>query len=238
MFYVSYSDAAPADSRAVASGKAGAPQTLANGNRKATGTIAVGTNPANNDTLTVNGVVITFKTSGATGNQIDIGGTAALTAAAIESFLTASTNPLLTVATYSVDTTTVTVTYKTVGAGGNAFTLATSVPAKITVAATLTTGASCPDISLKTRTTIISTTTGGNMDFTLPDGTLEDQEKIIYFKTKTSSSSAVINGTLATYSSGESTATKVTLGASTAYVVLRWLNGKWRNMYNAGATYS
>lgn len=239
MYYVETSDAAPGFARGAAVGLAGRPQTLANGNRKATGTIVITTNPAADDTVTVNGVTITFKSSGATGNQVNLGGTADLTAAALEAFLTASSNPLLTVATYAVATNTVTVTYKTFGTDGNAFTLATSVPAKITLAtATLTTGAAAADISLNTRTTIVTTVTGGNMEFVLPNGFRDDQEKIIFFKTKGGSSNAVVTGTLATYSSGESAATKVTLGAATAFVALRWMNGKWRNMYNAGATYS
>ena len=50
-------------------------------------------NPAANDTVTLNGCVITFVASGAIGNQVNIRGSAAATAAALYTMLNASTNP-------------------------------------------------------------------------------------------------------------------------------------------------
>ena len=70
----------------------------------AKGTAAFGTNPAVNDTITVNGVVITFVASGATGNQVNIGANAAATALALYTFLSgATTNPSLNIGRYGMD---------------------------------------------------------------------------------------------------------------------------------------
>jgi hypothetical protein len=49
-------------------------------------------NPAASDTLTLNGCVITFVASGATGNQVNIRGSAAATATALYTMLNASSN--------------------------------------------------------------------------------------------------------------------------------------------------
>ncbi len=54
---------------------------------KATGTITVATLPTAMDTVTVNGTVITFVASGATGSQVNIGSDAPTTAANLQLFL-------------------------------------------------------------------------------------------------------------------------------------------------------
>lgn len=92
-------------------------------------TITIVTNPAADDTITINGTVITFKTSGATGNQVNLDSTAALTAAALNTFINANTSTLL--ATSTVSGAVITITHNTPGTD---LTLATSVPAKITFA--------------------------------------------------------------------------------------------------------
>ncbi len=119
---------------------------------RATGTITIGTNPADGDTLTIEGVVITFKTSGATGNQVNLGGTAALTTTALYNFLkgvgvTAGAAPgvdsALTHEFYTNPTSTsigLTYTYAD-GVTGNAVAISTSVAGKITVPANLSGGA-------------------------------------------------------------------------------------------------
>ncbi|HEY5046715.1 MAG TPA: hypothetical protein VII49_01680, partial [Rhizomicrobium sp.] len=72
----------------------------------ARGNVTFGSNPTNGDTVTVNGVAITFVTSGATGNQVNIGGSAAATALALYTFLAAQTaNASLNVARYAMDAT-------------------------------------------------------------------------------------------------------------------------------------
>ncbi len=100
--------------------------SAAQGGVAASGTITVtsGQNAANNDTVTVNGVVVTFKTSGATGNQVNLGADAAATAAALQAFLAASTDAAIAKAEYTVASNVVTATYKVAGTVGNAFTLA------------------------------------------------------------------------------------------------------------------
>lgn len=114
----------------------------AEGGTAATGTITVTTSqvPSNNDTITVNGTVVTFKTSGAVGNQINIAGSDVLNAAAINTFLNASTDANISKAVYTVSSNAVTVTYKVPGTVGNAFTLAKSGTNLAVSAATLTGG--------------------------------------------------------------------------------------------------
>jgi uncharacterized phage protein gp47/JayE len=67
-------------------------------------------NPANLDTIDVNGVTITFVTSSPTGNQVQIGGGANATAANLYAFLAGSVNPDITQALYTVSINIVTVT--------------------------------------------------------------------------------------------------------------------------------
>lgn len=110
------------------------------GGANATGTITVATNPTDGETVTVNGVLITFKTNLTTGNQVKLGVSAAATATALAAFLNASPLAALSVATYVAATTVVTATYDIKTASGNAFTLA-SAQASVTVSgATLTGG--------------------------------------------------------------------------------------------------
>lgn len=82
--------------------------------------------PANNDTLTIQGTAITFKTSGATGNQVDIAGSNAAMATALGAFLNASTDVNLSLMSYLVVGAVVYVIAKVTGTGGNAYTLAKS----------------------------------------------------------------------------------------------------------------
>lgn len=89
------------------------------------------------DTLTLNGVAITFVASGPTGNQVLIGGSAAATAANLQTFLQNSANSLLTVASYSTVGAVLTITYKTVGTGGNAYSMVKSSTAITLSASTL-----------------------------------------------------------------------------------------------------
>jgi hypothetical protein len=94
---------------------------------KATGTIALSGLPLNNDTVTVNGTVVTWKTSGATGNQVNIAGTGALTATALYTFLAASADANIAACTYADNGTgTITVSAKVWGTAGNSITLSES----------------------------------------------------------------------------------------------------------------
>lgn len=99
---------------------------------QASGDIVFVGNPAPGDTITLNGVVWTFVASGTAANTTIIQGTLANTLLFLisgEPGLNISTNPLLTVATYTRTggNTTLHILYDTNGTGGNAYTLAASV---------------------------------------------------------------------------------------------------------------
>jgi len=101
---------------------------------------------ANNDTITINGVVFTAKTSGATGNQFNIGASLTETAANLVAAILASTSALLkqTVLPTS-DGAVVTLVSRIVGVIGNTtatggiFTLAKSA-ANVTITSTFAGG--------------------------------------------------------------------------------------------------
>jgi hypothetical protein len=93
---------------------------------RASGTIAFASQPAADDTITVNGVAITFKASGAAGDQVNIGASKEATAANLLAFLASSANAALKVADYAIFAGVIMITYKVAGADGNAFTLAAS----------------------------------------------------------------------------------------------------------------
>ena len=57
-----------------------------------TSSVTLASNPANNDTVTINGTQVKFVTSGATGNQVNIGASAGATATALETMLNAATD--------------------------------------------------------------------------------------------------------------------------------------------------
>lgn len=95
---------------------------------------------SNNDTLTINTKLITFVTGTPTGSQVLIGSSATNTAANLMAFLLASTDPLLTVMSFSRVGAVVTATYNTVGTGGNAITVSKSSTAISLSGATLTGG--------------------------------------------------------------------------------------------------
>lgn len=111
----------------------------------AVGSITVSALPANNDTLTVNGTAITFKTSGATGNQINIAADINAMAKAIAAFLQTSADTNIDDARYTIDLTNnplvINVTHRTAGTGGNSFTLAKSSSGLAVSGATLSGGA-------------------------------------------------------------------------------------------------
>lgn len=116
----------------------------------ASGTITFSGVPANNDTVTIGGTVVTFVTGTPTGNQVLIGGTAAQTAANLQTFLQASADVNIAKCKYSTTLAVTTVTYASVGTAGNAFTLA-KTSTNITVSgATLTGGVNASTITYAT----------------------------------------------------------------------------------------
>lgn len=78
------------------------------------------------DTLTIDGTAITFVAATPSGNQVLVGPTVAATSANLQTFLAASTDTNIALATYSTASLVTTVTYKLTGTAGNGFTLAKS----------------------------------------------------------------------------------------------------------------
>ena len=83
--------------------------------------------PSDGDTVTLNSIVITFKTTVTGANQCHIGSDLAHTILGLVGIAASSTDTHLTVATYTASATRITITYNSSGAGGNAYTLAASV---------------------------------------------------------------------------------------------------------------
>jgi hypothetical protein len=98
--------------------------------------ITIVSNPASGDTVTINGTTVTFVTSGGTGNQVNIGASAAATATALYTMLNASTNTALEKSQPYTNPSSGVIgfAYQTLG---YVETLSTSIPAKITVATAL-----------------------------------------------------------------------------------------------------
>jgi len=107
---------------------------------RAFGVISFAGQPANGNTITFNGQVITFVNSGATANQSNIGANLNATINNLVGVLNGHASSNINVARYANSGgTQVTIGYKTAGAAGNAYTLA-RVGANITVPATLSNG--------------------------------------------------------------------------------------------------
>lgn len=116
----------------------------------ASGSVTLTGNPANNDTLDVNGTTITFKTASPSGNQVLIGATPNDTANNLIAFLDASSDSNITASEYSLSGLIITVTAAAIGTGGNAITLAKS-GTNITVSgATLSGGVNASSVSFAT----------------------------------------------------------------------------------------
>lgn len=94
---------------------------------QARGEILFNTNPANGDTITINGVLITLVTGTPSGSQVQISGVnAAGTMANLQAFLDATVDPDLLACTYSSSGTLMTVVAVTAGEDGNAISFAKS----------------------------------------------------------------------------------------------------------------
>ena len=107
----------------------------------ASGDITFAVNPSATHTITINGVIWTFVASGATGTQTNIGGSLAATLTQLATDLNASVNAGITPSSYAnTGGTKLTVTYKTVGAAGNAFTIASGNANGVASGATLSGG--------------------------------------------------------------------------------------------------
>jgi hypothetical protein len=123
------------------------------------GTLTMGT-LVNPNTITLNGTVITFVVSGATGTQVNIGATPALTATALYTMLTGSADTQLVKCNYAVNGAVVTVISKTSGTANNTFTLATNSANAVVSGATLSGGIQDPAATV-TPPTVAATATAG-----------------------------------------------------------------------------
>ena len=108
----------------------------------ATGTITGATNLVDGEFLTMNGTQLKFRrTSTAPAyHEIELGNTGALSLLALANYCNSSTETSLNCATYTVSGNVLTITYNTIGAVGNAFTIDTSGLPWTTSGATLTGG--------------------------------------------------------------------------------------------------
>lgn len=93
----------------------------------ATGNITFALNPVAGSTVTLNGTEITFVSSGATTNQVNIGATLAETISNLVFVLKTSLDPNLAKASYVATPTKLMITSRQYGVVGNKFTLAASV---------------------------------------------------------------------------------------------------------------
>lgn len=110
----------------------------------ASGSITLTANPAANNTITVNGTLITFVASSPVGSQVVLGSTAAITLANLLLFLQQSVDTNIQKATYAQGTgLVITVSYQVNGTAGNSFTLA-KVGANITISGAVLSGGTQP----------------------------------------------------------------------------------------------
>lgn len=88
---------------------------------QASGTITLSGQPSNGDTVTIKGTVVTFVTGTPSGNQVQIAGTALLTAAALQAFLAASADSNLAANTYNTIGLITTITARLYSTAGNSY---------------------------------------------------------------------------------------------------------------------
>src|SRR5208282_4026918 len=125
--YAPIGGAVPFGVPALAAGKGAKPEAVAKGGVKASGTITFGVQPTTGDSIKINGTTVTFVTSGATGNQVNLGANLAATLTALATFLNGSADTNLVKATYTVNTTTLTVkAVSAVASVGNAITISST----------------------------------------------------------------------------------------------------------------
>ncbi|MFG1388810.1 autotransporter outer membrane beta-barrel domain-containing protein [Xanthobacter versatilis] len=134
----------------------------------ATGSVSFTTNPSASSTITLNGTAVTFVASGATGNQVNIGGSLSATLASLLTLLQGSADTQLVKFTYAVVGTSLNLTAATAGTAGNSLTIATNVSGATASGATLSGGtASGTGITLTSKYT---GTFGNSIQVTLGAG--------------------------------------------------------------------
>lgn len=130
---------------------------------QAFGTITLSGQPSNGDTVTIKGTVVTFVTGTPSGNQVQIGGSTALTSAALQTFLQNSADANLAASTYSTISLVTTATARIYGTAGNAYTLAKSGANLAVSAATFSGGVAADTLTVNgTAFTFVASAPTGN----------------------------------------------------------------------------
>ena len=107
---------------------------------KAVGEILFSANPTTTHTITLNGTAIEFITSGATGSEVNLGGSLAVTIANLLAFIAASTDAGINSMTYSFDGSVLKCVAAAAGTAGNSLTIATTVTGAAVSGSTLSGG--------------------------------------------------------------------------------------------------
>lgn len=130
---------------------------------RASATIELTGNPANGNTVVIQGTTVTFVSGTPSGNQVQIGADAAATAAALQVFLAAAADVNLALMTYNTIGAITTLTARVYGVAGNSYTL-TRVGANITVSgATFSGGVAQDTLTVNgTAITFVAVTPTGN----------------------------------------------------------------------------
>lgn len=206
---------------AIAAGKTGEPITLSRGGELGIGTIKFSENPTADDTIVLNGVTVSF----GPGNDVAIGVALTDTVGSLVTFLNASVNPALAVATYSkISTDTLRITYDTKTFDSADYTIVTTgLTAEPTSATDIVeNGAEEPAIDLSSEYTKVSLNRASIAETaTLPDGD-ECQRHTIYCAALASGNSLVVTPVNI---SGGST---LTFDAVGEFAELCFLAGEWR----------
>lgn len=136
---------------------------------RASGTIELTGQPDPSDTVTIKGTTVTFVSGTPTGNQVQIGGSAALTSAALQTFLAASADANLAANIYNTVGQITTITARVYGTAGNAYGLLKS-GANITVSgATLSGGVAADTVTVNgTAITFVPSNATGNQVVVAP----------------------------------------------------------------------
>lgn len=139
---------------------------------QASGTITLSGQPSNGDTVTIKGTVVTFVTGTPSGNQVQIAGTALLTAAALQTFLQGSADVNLSACVYNTIGLVTTITARVFGTAGNAYGLLKSGANIAVSAATLTAGVAPDTLTINgTALTFVAATPTGNQVLVGPTAT-------------------------------------------------------------------
>lgn len=160
----------------------------------ASGTLTFGGQPTAADTITINGIAITFVASGAVGSQVNIGGNAAGTAQALATYINAHSDTLHV--TSSGASNVLTLTHITPGTAGNALTIAKSGAQPALSGATLTGGSAGSVTALTSADWSVELDTGR---FTVSDTIAPESVVAVTYATSVAAGTTVITAATELY---------------------------------------